>query len=182
MPLTRPHKLLITVALTLLALIGGLGIWGATLPRDHVVASRVTIAAPAESIYNVMRDFKTIPTWWPAVTAIAEVPSTDGYERWRETVDGFEMTIILREERWPLRMATEIDTTGGGAFGGVWIHEVKIVDSTSSEVTVTEQGWVSNPYFRVMMKLGGEHTSIDSYLTALSARFGGAAAPAHVVP
>jgi hypothetical protein len=182
MPLTRPRTLLIALALTLLALIGGLGIWGTTLPRDHAVSSRVTIAAPAESIYNVMRDFKAIPTWWPAATAIEMVPSTDGFERWRETVDGFEMTIILREEEWPLRMATEIDTTGGSAFGGTWLHEVRIIDSAQSEVTITERGWVSNPYFRVMMKFGGEHTSIDSYLAALAARFGATTTPAHVTP
>lgn len=182
MPIPRPRGLLIALALTLLALIGGLGIWGTTLPRDHATASRVTIAAPAESVYNVMRDFKALPTWWPAATAVELMPSTDGYEHWRETVDGFEMTIILREEEWPLRMVTEIDTTGGAAFGGTWTHEVRIVDSTTSEVTITEQGFVSNPYFRVMMKLGGEHATLDSYLTALATRFGGTATPAHVTP
>src|SRR5688572_15897752 len=117
MPLTRPRTLLIALALTLLALIGGLGIWGTTLPRDHAVSSRVTIAAPAESIYNVMRDFKAIPTWWPAVTAIEMAPSTDGFERWRETVDGFEMTIILRDVFFNDPATTEIYTTGGSAFG-----------------------------------------------------------------
>jgi hypothetical protein len=37
---------------------------------------------------------------------------------------------------------------------------------------VTEEGWVANPFFRLMSKLGGQHGSIDGYLTALAKHFG----------
>ena len=50
-----------------------------------------------------------------------------------------------------------------------------------TRVTVTEAGWIANPFFRVMAQLGGFHGTIDGYLTALGARFGEAVTPEHVV-
>lgn len=175
-------KTLLTIALTLLALIGGLGLWGALLPRDHTAASRVTLAAPPDSVYNVMRDIQALPSWWPDVQQVEAVPGPDGWERWKETSDGMAYTIIIESEEPPLNFTTRIDTTGSPIFGGTWTHEVRLAPGGGSSVTITEAGWVSNPYFRVMMKLGGPYSTLDSYLTALGSRFGETVTPVHLTP
>jgi uncharacterized protein YndB with AHSA1/START domain len=176
------RRILAYIALTILALIAGLGAWGAALPREHKVASRITIPAPPESVYNVMRDIGTLTTWWHQVEKVEAVPGTDGWERWRETSDGMVFTLIIDTEEPPLRFSTRIDTAGGPSFGGTWTHEVAMAPGGGTTLTITEDGWVSNPFFRVMMKLGGPHTTLDSYLVALGGRFGQTVAPAHVTP
>jgi hypothetical protein len=44
---------------------------------------------------------------------------------------------------------------------------------------VTEDGWVSNPMFRVISKLMGHHTTLDSYLRALGKKLGEESSPSH---
>ena len=176
------RKIFLSIGASILALIAGLGAWGAALPRDHTVAARITLTAPPESVYNVMRDIRTLPTWWHEVESVEEVAGTDGYERWKETSDGMTFTLIINTEDPPLAFTTRIDTTGSPGFGGMWTHEVALAPGGGATVTVTEAGWVANPYFRVMMKLGGPWRTLDSYLTALGARFGETVTPAHLTP
>lgn len=176
------RRTLIILALTLLALIAGLGAWGASLPHEHHATSRITVAAPPESVYNVMRDMATTPTWWKDLKKIESVPSTDGWERWKETSGGMSFVVIIDQEEPPVRFKTRIDTTGHPPFGGIWSYEVAIAAAGHSTVTITEDGRVDNPFFRVGMKVMGTHATLDSYLAALSARFGQPATPVHVTP
>ncbi len=170
------------LAILLVAAIGGLGLWGVTLPREHHASSRVTIAAPPETVYNVMRDQAGIPSWWSEVDRIEAVSGTDGWERWREKMGAAEFTLIIAEEEPGERFITRIDSTDGGDFGGTWTHETALTTGGATTVTITENGWVGNPFFRVAMKLSGPNTTLDSYLTALGTRFGQHVTRVHVLP
>ncbi len=176
------RRTLIILAIALVALIGGLGLWGATLPREHQATSRITVAAPPESVYNVMRDIGMTASWWKDLTSVETVPSIDGWERWKETSGGMSFTLIVDQEEPPLRFTTRIDTTGHPPFGGTWTYEVAIAAGGHTTVTIREDGTVDNPFFRVATKLMGTHATLDSYLTALSVKFGQPATPAHVTP
>lgn len=174
------RRTLIYLALALIALIAGTGTWGLTLPREHRAASRITLTAPRDSVYAVMRDLGAQPTWWPANTKTEAVTGTDGWERWQETVDGFTMTYKVTEEEPPTSFITVMEAGPDAAFGGTWTFTLDLAPNNGSKVTVMEEGWVANPFFRVMMKLGGPHATLDSYLTALGAKFGQQVTPAHV--
>ena len=176
------RRTLLILASILVALIGGLGLWGAVLPREHHATSRATITAPPESVYAVIRDIGRLPAWWKDAQSVISVPGTDGWERWQEDINGFVLTLIVSEEEPGVRLVTTIDTTGNDGFGGTWRYETTISQGGATTVTITEAGWVKNPFFRVMMKLGGTHTTLDSYLTALGAKFGKTVTPTHVVP
>ena len=173
------RRTLVILALTLVALIGGLGLWGVTLPRDHRATSRVTLTAPPESVYNVMRDLGSLPAWWKDAKTVTPVPGNDGWERWREEMDGFEMTVVVAEEEPAIRFVTRIETGPDAPFGGTWTYATTLASGGGTMVTLTEEGWVADPFFRVMMKLSGPHTTIDSYLAALGTRFGQTVTPAH---
>lgn len=175
-------KTLIILAIALIACIAGLGLWGASLPRGHQATSRVVVAAPPESVYNVMRDFATTPTWWKDVKRIEAVPGTDGWERWRETSGGISFIVIIDQEEPPLRFRTRVDTTGHPPFGGTWTYQTAIASGGHTTVTITEDGTVDNPFFRVVSKLMGTHATLNSYLTALGVKFGQTVTPAHVTP
>jgi uncharacterized protein YndB with AHSA1/START domain len=174
------RRILIFLPLALLALGIGLFFWGTTLPREHHASSRVTIAAPPESVYNVMRDQGALAGWWSEVDTIFALPGTDGWERWREKMGGAEFTVMVTEEEPGVRFVTTIDTVGGVDFGGTWLHETTLAAGGGTTVTVTENGWIGNPFFRVGMRLMGDHSTLDSYLVALGARFGARVTPVHL--
>jgi uncharacterized protein YndB with AHSA1/START domain len=170
------------LALALVAAIGAVGLWGFSIPAAHTAASQITLAAPPESVYQVVRDLKSLPAWWPEVTSITPVDRNDGWERWKETAHGMGMTIIVREETPNEGLVTTIDTVDHPPFSGTWTYALKLAPGGGTSLTIREVGTVANPYFRVMTRLTGTHSTIDSYLTALGRHFGHDVTPTHVVP
>ena len=74
---------------------------------------------------------------------------------------------------------SEIVTDEKSQWGGVWTYELE-TSGAGTEVTVTEDGWVKSPFFRVMMKMRGTHSTMDAVLKHLGARFGEQVTPQHV--
>ena len=176
------RRTLILIALALIALIGGLGAWGMTLPREHSTAVRVTLTTPVDSVYALMRDIGGVPGWWNEVDTAVPVPSTDGRDRWKETMGGAEFVLYVSEEEPGSWFVSTIDTIGAPPFGGTWRHEVAAAPNGGTLVTITEAGWVDNPFFRAMMQFSGPEATLDSYLTALGAHFGQSVTPEPVLP
>ncbi|MCZ6857779.1 MAG: hypothetical protein O7F70_07230, partial [Gemmatimonadetes bacterium] len=57
-------------------------------------------------------------------------------------------------------------------FGGTWTYEIH-EEAGGSRITITEDGEIYSPFFRVMSRFFlGYHGTQESYLTALSERFG----------
>jgi uncharacterized protein YndB with AHSA1/START domain len=156
-------------------------IWGLLMPRNHVATSAVVIGAAPESVWVVVRDLGGLPAWWPDVTRSERRADQAGREIWDQTSSGWAMGIVVTEDDAPRRLVTTIDETPGAGFGGAWTYEL-IPEPPGTRVRVTERGWVANPLFRVMSALGGHHTTLDSYLTALGRRFGSTVTPEHVAP
>ena len=171
---------ILRVAATVVAAVVALLAAGMLLPREHVAASAVSLRQPAESVWATVRDLGGAPRWWPEVAAATRVTDPAGREVWRQEVGGFPMTLVVTESAAPLRLVTTIEAPPGAAFGGTWTYELTPADG-GTRVTVTEAGWIANPFFRVMAHLGGLHRTIDGYLTALGAHFGEAVTPEHVV-
>lgn len=151
---------------------------GLALPREHRVQSCVTLAAPAESVWAVMRDIGGTPAWWHDMERATPADS-GGVERWTESAGGFSMTLRVAEVTPGHRFDTTIEPPPDAVFGGVWRHEVNAADAGGTTACLTEEGWVSNPAYRAIGYLMGQRKTIDSYLTALAARFGSAARPEH---
>ncbi len=151
---------------------------GMALPREHRARSCVTLAQPAESLWTVMRDIGGTTAWWPEMKEAVRADS-GGHERWRETVDDFSMTVRVEEVEHGAEFHTLIESGPDDVFGGKWIYRVE-PSPAGHTACVTEEGWISNPAFRAMSSLMGQHGSLDSYLTALAARFGTAYRPEHL--
>jgi uncharacterized protein YndB with AHSA1/START domain len=163
-------KWLLIIAGTLVGLVLLLTLVGLALPREHRVASRISLRQPPESVFAVIRDFGAIPTWWPSVKHVSRRNDPQGREIWDETMgDGLEMGLEVVTAEPPSLLKTVI--VGDAPFGGSWTTRIEPVP-IGSTVTVTEHGWVSNPIFRVISRLMGHHRTMDDYLKALGSRFG----------
>jgi hypothetical protein len=89
------------------------------------------------------------------------------------------MRLIVEESVEPKHMVTRIDTAPNAAFGGTWTYEL-VPGGAGTQLTVTEDGYVSNPLFRVVMHVMGVHHSVDGYLRAVGAKLSETVTPEHV--
>lgn len=170
---------LLVAGAVFLAVIVLVMVTGLFLSRTHRVTSRLALPVPPESVWSVVRDIGQLPSWWTDVKGVERVEQGDGKERWRETMGG-DMRLVLRIEdaEPPRRMRSIIEDTGE-PFGGEWVYLVASAPGGST-IEITEDGWVSNPVFRVVSRVIGHHRTIDSYLAALARRFGAPARIEHV--
>lgn len=173
-------KLLILVAF-LAGVVGIVAVIGAVLPRDHVVSMTVTVAAPPVRVWTTVAEVSAYPSWRSEVKSV-EVLATSPLE-WRENTSMGPMTLVADEFRPPSRLVARM-TDEDQPFGGEWEYDIAAdsSDANKTRVTITERGWVSNPIFRFVSKfVMGHDGTIDTYLRALSRRFGPEAVPIALV-
>jgi hypothetical protein len=153
---------------------------GLFVSREHRATSSIALRQAPDSIWKVVRDLGTGPTWWPALTAAERLPDRAGHEVWRHKMSGFDVPIIVLESTPPRKLVTEIDPKARKAFGGTWTYELTPEAGGGTRVSVTETGWIGNPVFRFMSRfLFGYYGSLDGYLRALGKRFGESVEPTH---
>ena len=157
---------------------GGTFLYGRSLPREHSVRSKVTIVASSDTVFNVIRNIGTTNTWWSDMKSSRRLTSSRG-ETWEENMGaaGVIKVTISRVVPGKSMVHTIVDEDGQG-WGGTWTYQVESTGA-GTEVTITEDGYVDSPFFRVLMKFRGKYRTIDSYLTSLGAHFGEPVTPRH---
>ncbi len=171
--------LLIGVA-ALVGLVALVAVVGVLLPREHSAASSIVVGQPPDSVWPLVRDVGRLADWWPDVERVEQVEDAAGREVWRQHLRvGAAMSIVVTEDVPPTRFVTEIDAPEGAPFGGSWTYEIRAVNG-GTRVTITEDGWIANPFFRLMANVVfGLHGTMDSYLEALGHRLDEDVQPVH---
>jgi hypothetical protein len=168
-------KLLIGVVLILAAVF----VAGLSMPREHKASSRIQLTASRDSVWAVLRNFGDYPNWHPDFKSSVRGERREGREVWVQEVNGMTMSVMLLEIQPPSWLVTEVVTDEKSQWGGVWTYELA-ANGSGTEITITEEGWVKSPFFRVMMKLMGTHATMDGVLKHLGAKFGEQVSPEHV--
>ena len=163
------RRWLLIAAVSLVALLVLVVVAGLALPKGHRASRTRTFAAPPPAVFAVVSDFLKYPEWRSDVRAmVVDGPGGVG------TVvheDGPSGSIPYRVEVFepPSRLVTRI-ADPELPFGGTWTYELR-PSGTGTELTITEDGEVSNPIFRVMQKLFfSPYGTIDTYLENLDKR------------
>jgi uncharacterized protein YndB with AHSA1/START domain len=152
---------------------------GIALPRQHRATSAVAVAADPDQVWALVSDPAALQGFWEELEDVERLPDQDGKPLWRQKAGGFEMRFVVEESTPPTRFVTRIDAAEDAAFGGRWIYELEPM-GTGTRVRVTEDGWVRNPLFRVMMHAMGMHRTLDGYLSALGRKLGEDVRPEHL--
>lgn len=156
----------------LVGLIGVVALVGLFLPERHRASRAVVYGAPPDAVFAAISDFASFPQWRSGVKSVA-ILSTEA-ERTRFREEGPHGVVTYRVEEWapPSRLVTRIDDPSL-PFGGKWTLELKRV-AGGTELTITEDGEVYNPIFRVMSKLFfSPYATIDAYQADLRRRLNG---------
>lgn len=151
---------------------------GASLPREHRAAVRLELNAPPESVYAAIADVAGSAEWREDVSEV-EVLKEDPLT-WQETASWGELTFVRTAAETPRRLVHRIEDTGE-PFGGTWTYEL-MSTSGGTALTITEDGWVSNPVFRLMSRfVFGHYSTLEAYARDLGRRFGQEIEPERVL-
>ena len=142
---------------------------GYSLPKGHSATRAARVALPPDAAYALLIDVDGYPSWRPGVKALTRQPDRDGRPAWTEDVSGMKIPLHFeRMERPSLIVARIADPSL--PFGGTWTYRIAPV-AGGSEVSITEDGEVYNPFFRFMSRFVVGHTAtLDEFVKNLEAR------------
>lgn len=177
--MTSRHLKFAWAALAAIALLAVLLVAvGFALPERHRAVVRAHYAQPAEAVQHAILDVAAAPTWRSGVDSVqilSQQPLT-----WREHTDWGTLTMAIVEAS-PSKIVSRIVDTGQG-FGGTWTFAVT-PNAGGTTLTITEDGEVYNPIFRVMSKfIFGHYTGLEAYAADLGRKFGNEVEPERVEP
>src|SRR5688500_2180465 len=151
---------------------------GLGLPRNHRAQSRITLEKPAGEVWAVGRAPTALVGTWSMLKSSRRVQGAGGREVWEQDA-GFPMRLIVESADPPRRLVTRIDADEDAAFGGTWTYTLTPAGGGTT-LSIVEDGYVGNPFFRVMMAVMGTHRTIDSYLKAVADKLDEPVKPEHV--
>jgi uncharacterized protein YndB with AHSA1/START domain len=153
----------------LAALVVLVAIIGSLLPKGHTAVRTIRLKQRPEAVWQAITDYAGAPGWRTEVKKVERLPDQNGHQVWRETTDS-ALTLETLEEAAPRRLVRKI-ADPSLPFGGTWTYEIAPAEGGCT-ITITENGEVYNPLFRVISKMMDPSATIRGYLRALAKKFG----------
>ncbi|MEO5762821.1 MAG: SRPBCC domain-containing protein [Vicinamibacteria bacterium] len=162
-----------TIVVALLVVLGVLILVyriGSRMPREHRASRSKRIGAPPSDVFNAITDVQGFAAWRTDLKKVELLDDVNGKRRYRETSDHGPLTFEVTEAAPGKRVITTI-VDEGQPFGGSWTFELR-PEGAVTRVTITEDGYVSPPIFRLLSRYVFGHTAnMDNYLKNLEKRF-----------
>ncbi len=160
-----------------LIVVGGLAglaalafIAGSMLPKGHVASRTLRLKQPPEAVWKAITDYESMTSWRADLTAIARMPDRAGRAVWKETMGGMEIPLADAVVEPPRKLVREI-ADASLPFGGTWTYELA-AEADGCTLRITEDGFVTNPLFRLISRMTDQSSTITKFLTSLAAKFG----------
>ncbi len=158
----RMYRIALLTLGGLAALLLAVVAFGYALPVAHVATRDAVLQAPPERVFAFLTGVEAFPGWRSDVREV-EVTGRTPHLQWRERGSDGTIAFEVQESEPPRRLVTRIaDKTL--PFGGAWTFTLQPANG-GTKLTITENGEVYNPLFRVMSRFVFGHTAtIDRYL------------------
>ena len=154
----------VIVAVVVAALIVG---W--LLPEKHTASRQASFQASPETVWAVITDVHKFPSWRTDVKTVERLPDRDGQPVWVEEGSNGRMTLAVERSDRPRLLIVRI-ADPDLPFGGTWTYAVSAA-SSGSTLTITEDGAIYNPLFRVLARfVFGYESTLATYLKDLGAK------------
>lgn len=169
-------KWILIVAGGLAALVALLAVVGLFLPKGHRASRSILLNAPPERVFAMISDVARYPAWRADVKQVEILPDSAGVLRFRETGPHGVVPYRVERNEPPTRWVTRIDDPSL-PYGGTWTFALA-PQSSGTALTITEDGEVYNPIFRVLSRTVFSTTAtIEAYQAALQRHLETAARP-----
>jgi len=144
---------------------------GWMLPRDHTASRAAHFRQSPETIWAVITDVDTMPSWREGLKSVKHLPDRNGLPAHLEVTTSGEIPLEMVEMTPPRKLVSRV-ANENLPFGGTWTFEIT-PEGDGATLRITEQGWVSNPIFRFASRFVLGYTSnMETYLKSLGRKFG----------
>src|SRR5262249_21268547 len=127
----------------------------------------VKLPAPPQKVFAIVTDFARYPSWRSDVRRVTVEGSGGVGTLVREENASGKIPYRVEVCDAPTRLVMRI-ADPSLPFGGTWTYELS-ADAGGTTLTLTEDGEIYNPLFRVMQKLFfSPYKTIDTFLTNLA--------------
>jgi uncharacterized protein YndB with AHSA1/START domain len=148
-------------------------VFGWLLPEAHRASRQATFQAPPDKVWALITGVEAFPAWRTDVTTVQRLPDRDGRPVWIEEGRNGRLTLAVERSDPPRLLVTRI-ADPELPFGGTWTYEISPAPGGST-LTITEDGVIYNPFFRVMARfVFGHESTLAAYLSAADARLASA--------
>ena len=146
---------------------------GWLLPEKHRASRQATFKAAPDAVWSLITGVEAFPSWRSDVKRVQRLPDRGGRPVWIEEGSYGRLTLAVERSEAPRLLVTRI-ADPDLAFGGTWTYEISPAPGGST-LTITEDGVIYNPFFRVMARfVFGYESTLAAYLSAAEARLTGA--------
>jgi uncharacterized protein YndB with AHSA1/START domain len=160
-------SIFVTTAVLLGSIVAVTAVVGLTLPESHQIARSARFSAPPAAVYAVISDVAHYADWRSDIDRVEVLPDDGEGVRFAEYAGEDVVTYRIEEATPPTRLKVRIDDASL-PFGGTWTYLLQPLEGGTS-LTITEDGTIGNPIFRVVAKVLFSPTdSMDRYLHDLS--------------
>jgi hypothetical protein len=150
----------------LAGLILALVLIGLLLPKEHTATRTAEFPRAADVVWRVIADVQAYPTWRQDLQRV-DVLTEGSQPVWKEVPrrGGTALTLQLVESDPPRRRVTKI-ADPKLPFGGHWDFELRPTPGGCT-LTITENGEIYNPLFRVLSRSFNLAATIEAFLAQL---------------
>jgi carbon monoxide dehydrogenase subunit G len=164
-------KWVLRVVFALIGIVAIMWVFGMMLPRDHVASRIGHYQVPPDKVWAALTDIDAMPSWRIGLKSVTRLPDKNGLPVHVEDTSAGKMTFETTLMDPPKRLVR-----GMGSdklpFGGTWTFDVAPA-ADGSTLRITENGYVTNPFFRFVARYFIGYTSeMNKYLTGLAQHFG----------
>ncbi|CAI8840113.1 SRPBCC family protein [Methylocaldum szegediense] len=168
------------ILLLLVASVMALTFIGKKLPKTYVAASRIRLSAPLKTVWDIINDFDSYPTWRPGLSRTERGPDIDGLPSWYEICFRHSRVHFRVVERKPPSLLITKIVGDDLPLSGTWIYELE-EDGDGTLLTITERDNIHNPLLRFFDRFVlCYYGAMDVYLIALAIKLGDSARPQHL--
>lgn len=166
-------KIVLWILGALAGFVALVAITGFFLPREHHVSrSLKLVKTPPDVVWAAISNHAEDPTWRGDVAATTRLTDAHGHAVWQDQFKNGQRMSYETVESIPNQKLVRLIVDSGGPFGGTWTYSLK-PEGAGTRITITEDGWVSNPIFKVVGKfIIGYHSTLETCLKNLAAKLG----------
>jgi uncharacterized protein YndB with AHSA1/START domain len=158
-------KWIFIVPAALVAVVASAWLIGLMLPKGHIATRTVELKRSPDAVWEMLTSYDKMPSWRAGLQKIERLPDANGHAVWRETSKDGELPLETVESTPPRRLVRKI-ADPKLPFGGTWTYQIQ-PSSEGCTLTVTEDGEVYNPIFRLVSKFMNQAATIEGFLKSL---------------
>lgn len=141
---------LLWIVCGLVVLIAAVLVIGMLLPQNHSASASAHFDQTPETLFATITNWREFPTWRSGLNSVTERRGEGGRVSWIEHTSQGDMPLEVIETDSPRRLVGKI-ADPKLPFGGTWTWVI-VPERNGCTLTITEDGEIYNPLFRVMAR------------------------------